>query len=47
MALWLPYAYTVNQLALIMLGIWAVVDRQNVIQIELVDKYRGKNNLFK
>ncbi|CAF0837977.1 unnamed protein product [Adineta steineri] len=36
MAEWLPYSYVVNQVAIIVLGLWAIVHRESVIQVELL-----------
>ncbi len=36
MASWLPTAYDLNQMAIIVLGLWAIVHRESVIQVELV-----------
>jgi hypothetical protein len=36
LANWLPMSYILSQMAIIFLGLWAIVDRENVIQVELV-----------
>lgn len=36
MANWLPFGYTLNQIALIVIGIWAIVQSESVIHVELV-----------
>jgi hypothetical protein len=33
---WLPQSYTISQITIIVLGLWAIVHRDSVIQIELV-----------
>jgi hypothetical protein len=36
MADWLPKSYTLNQVTILALGFWAIVNRGSVIQVELV-----------
>jgi hypothetical protein len=36
MAGWLPPSYSLNQVIIIALGLWAIVHRESVIQVELV-----------
>ena len=41
MAEWLPFGYTLNQIALIVLGIWAIIQTESVIHVELVRSDEG------
>jgi hypothetical protein len=33
---WLPQSYELSQVTIILLGLWAIVNRDSVIQVELV-----------
>ncbi|CAF0742384.1 unnamed protein product [Adineta ricciae] len=36
MAEWLPMSYSLNQMAIFILGLWAIVHKESVIQVELL-----------
>ncbi len=36
MAEWLPKSYILNQVTILVLGFWAIVNRESVIQVDLV-----------
>jgi hypothetical protein len=36
MADWLPQSYLLNQATILALGLWAIVHRESVIEVELV-----------
>jgi hypothetical protein len=36
MADWLPKSYILNQVTILALGLWAIIHRGSVIQVELV-----------
>jgi hypothetical protein len=47
MASWLPFSYDLNQMAIIVLGFWAIVHRESVIQVELVGLVSGRTFVVK
>ena len=44
---WLPFGYTLNQIALIVLGIWAIIQSESVIHVELVGISEGFSSVSK
>ena len=36
MAEWLPFSYNFNQIAILVLGFWAIINQESAVQVELV-----------